>query len=64
MPVLCFQKLDTNQPLCGIHNVVLVQNQIPIDAFAPQLGRITCFVCAVSQNIVQERKGTYARNYF
>jgi hypothetical protein len=64
MPVLCFQKLGSNQPVCGIHNVALVENQIPIDALAPQLGRITCLVCAVSRNIVQERKETYARNYF
>jgi hypothetical protein len=64
MPVLCYHKSDTNPPLCGVHNVALVQNQFPIDAFAPQLGQITCFVCAVSRNVVQVRKRTYARNYF
>ena len=64
MPVLCYQKPDSNQPLCGVHNVVLVQNQIPIDANAPALGRITCFVCAVSRTVVQERKESYARSRF
>ncbi len=64
MPVLCYQKLESNQPRCGVHNVALVQKQIPIDAYAPALGRVNCLVCAVSRIVVQERKGTYARNYF
>lgn len=64
MPVLCFQKLDSNPPLCGVHNVALVQDQIPIDANAPTLGRISCLVCAVSRNVVQERKGYHARIRF
>jgi hypothetical protein len=64
MPVLCFQKKDSNQPVCGVHNVALVQNRIAIDSNAPGLGRIACLICAVSRTVVQEGKMTYARNAF
>jgi hypothetical protein len=62
MAVLCFPKKGSNQLVCGIHNVALVENQIPIDSNAPQLGRITCFVCEVSRAVVEEEKRSYARN--
>jgi len=60
MPVLCVQKKDSNLPLCGIHNVALKQNQIAIDANAPSLGRITCYVCPISRSVVREMRGAYA----
>lgn len=56
MQVFCNQKADSNLPLCAIHNVVLRQNQIAIDANAPSLGRITCFVCPISHSVVREMR--------
>jgi catabolite regulation protein CreA len=62
MPVMCFQKKDSDHPVCGIHNVSLVQNRIAIDPNAPGLGAVTCYVCAISRTVVQEGKRTYASN--
>jgi catabolite regulation protein CreA len=62
MPVMCFQKKDSNQTVCGVHNVPLVQNRIAIDPNAPGLGLVTCYICAVSRSVVQEGKKTHARN--
>ena len=64
MPVMCFQKTDSERPVCGIHNVSLVQNRIAIDSNAPGLGIVTCYVCAFSHSVVREGKRTYARNSF
>jgi hypothetical protein len=62
MQVLCFEKKNSNQSVCGVHNVALVQNRIPIDSNAPGLGCITCYVCAVSRAVVQEGKRSHVRN--
>jgi hypothetical protein len=48
----CFKKKGSNPPVCGVHNVPLVQNRISIDPLAPGLGHITCFRCPVSHAIV------------
>jgi hypothetical protein len=61
MSVMCFQKTDSNTLVCGVHNVALVENRIPIDPNAPGLGRITCYVCSVSRAVVEEGKRSYAR---
>jgi hypothetical protein len=50
----CFRKKDSNPPVCGVHSAVLVQKQISIDSNAPGLGHITCYICPVSQAVVQE----------
>jgi len=62
MPVLCFETKNSNQPVCGVHKVALVQKRVPIDANAPGLGVITCLICTVSNKVVPERRGLYARN--
>ena len=62
MPVMCFQKMDSDHPICGVHNVTLVQNRIAIDSNAPGLGIVSCYMCAISRTVVQERKRAYARN--
>jgi hypothetical protein len=51
----------TNQLVCGAHNVPLIKNQIPIDMYAPGLGKITCYVCPVSQTVARETKVDYAQ---
>jgi hypothetical protein len=45
-----------------MHNVPLKQQQIAIDANAPALGRITCFICPVSHSIVRETRRTQSSN--
>jgi hypothetical protein len=60
MQVFCNQKTDSNLPLCAVHNVALRQNQIAIDANAPALGRITCYVCPISRTVVREMRRAYA----
>jgi hypothetical protein len=62
MPVMCFQKMDSNQIVCGVHNVPLIQKRIAVDPNAPGLGVVTCFICIVSRRVVQEGKRAYARN--
>ena len=56
MAETCYIKKNSNPPVCGVHNVALVQHQIRIDANAPDLGRITCFRCSASQAVVSEVK--------
>ena len=57
MPVQCFQQKDSDPPICGVHHVHIVQRQIPIDQFAPGLGRVICSLCPVSDSVVQEVRG-------
>jgi hypothetical protein len=54
MTAPCVQKTIMNVPYCAQHNVRLKQEQIPIDSNAPGLGRISCFVCPISQSVVRE----------
>jgi hypothetical protein len=48
----CFQAKDSIPPLCGVHNVQLVRETIPIDRNNPPLGQISCYVCPVSRKVV------------
>ena len=54
--VLCFTKDNRNPPVCGIHNVALVQTQLPIDRYAPSLGHITGYVCPVTGQVVADSR--------
>jgi hypothetical protein len=60
MPVFCYEKWDLERPVCGVHKVQLKQDRIPIDSNAPWLGRIHCFLCPVSQMVVDERRVRHA----
>jgi hypothetical protein len=64
MQMLCMQKKDSNLPLCAMHNVPLKQDRISIDPNAPALGRITCYVCPISNSVVVEGQKSYARRSF
>jgi hypothetical protein len=64
MLVFCVQKKDSNVPVCHVHNVPLKQQQIPIDANAPSLGRITCLLCPVSHSVVRETRRMNARSAY
>jgi hypothetical protein len=50
----CFIKNETNPPVCGIHNVPLVKGNIPIDENAPHLGRIPCYQCPVTEEVLPD----------
>jgi hypothetical protein len=50
----CFLKKDSNPPLCGVHNLPVTRESIPIDPDVPDLGRITCFVCPVSRKVLSD----------
>jgi CheY-like chemotaxis protein len=62
MPVQCFEKRDSDQPVCGVHNVRLVQDQVPIDANAPWLGLISCSFCPVGRIVVEKRWGRMGKS--
>ena len=49
----CFMKENSKPPpMCGVHNVALVEDRLPIDPYAPHLGHITGYVCPVSGRLV------------
>ena len=48
----CFRKKESNPPACGLHNVALEERVVAIDENAPYLGRVTCFVCPVSDAVL------------
>jgi hypothetical protein len=50
----CFRNIDSKQPTCAVHNVPLVQTTISIDQNAPHLGGVPCFICPVSNTVVEE----------
>jgi len=54
MATPCFQAKDAMPPVCGVHNVPLVRDRIPIDPNNPQLGQITCYVFPVSREVVAD----------
>jgi hypothetical protein len=53
MSGMCFQTKDSSSPVCGVHQVPLVQDRILIDSNAPGLGRVTCYVCPVGKAVVR-----------
>ena len=53
----CFQEKDSNPPACGIHHVQLVQTDVPIDQYAPYLGKVPCLRCPVSGSIATDVPG-------
>ena len=61
MQVFCFEKRDLDRPVCGVHNVPLVQDQVAIDANAPWLGRIACSLCPVTRVVVEKKRESNAR---
>ena len=49
----CFQKEDSNPPVCAVHGVRLVLEKVPIDPMSP--GRtIECWRCPTTRDVVDE----------
>jgi hypothetical protein len=53
----CYRKTDSIPHVCGLHNVLLVKRVISIDQNAPHLGHVACYVCPVSETVVQDSEG-------
>ncbi len=52
----CFKKRGSNPPVCGVHNVRLIEISVPIDSNAPYLGVITCLKCPVGNVIASSEE--------
>jgi hypothetical protein len=55
MPTQCFTKMgDSNPPVCGLHNVKLVEHQTSRESIAAGVGNFTFLVCPVSGQVVED----------
>jgi hypothetical protein len=52
----CFKKKSTNPPVCGVHDVTLIQHLVSIEQNAPGLGKIVCYRCPVTGVVVSDGK--------
>jgi hypothetical protein len=50
----CFRKKESDPPVCGLHNVPLVEIVVSIDQNAPNLGTVDCYVCPVSNTVIRD----------
>jgi hypothetical protein len=50
----CFKKKDSNPPVCGVHNVPLIQRQSSEDFVLSKLGDFAFFVCPASGYVVRD----------
>jgi hypothetical protein len=50
----CFKIKDSNPPVCGVHNVPLMQRQSSEDSVLSKLGDFAFFVCPVSGYVVRD----------
>ena len=50
----CFKKKDSNPPACGVHNVPLVQTQLPREMIASGYKEFTFLVCPVSGTVLSD----------
>jgi hypothetical protein len=54
----CYMIKDTNPPLCGVHNVPLVQRPNSDDLPTSGFGNFTFLMCPVSDHVVAARQRT------
>jgi hypothetical protein len=50
----CFRKKDSNPPVCGVHNVPLVQKRLPDEMIAAGYRAFMFLVCPVSGEVLDE----------
>jgi hypothetical protein len=48
----CFRKMDSSPPVCGVHNVMLIQHHSSEDAVLSKFGDFIFYVCPVSGYVV------------
>jgi hypothetical protein len=51
MAELCFTMKDSNPPVCGVHNVPLIQRQSLEGYVLSELGDFAFLACPVSRNV-------------
>jgi hypothetical protein len=56
MPDPCFIKKDSAPPICGIHDVPLINKLIPDELIASLQKEITYLVCPVSRSVINDVK--------
>jgi len=54
----CFRKKESNPPVCGVHNAILVAKMVSIDANLAGLGLVSCMICPTSLTVVRETRKT------
>jgi hypothetical protein len=54
MAASCFQKPNSDPPICGIHYVPLIPTKLLIDPNAPHLGHNIGYVCPRTHEIVAD----------
>jgi hypothetical protein len=57
MDCRCFRKKDSNPPICGLHNVQLIQKQAHEELSVSGLGIFTYLVCRRSGEVVDQDTG-------
>jgi len=50
----CFRKKGSNPPVCGVHNVLLVQKQLSHELFAAGYKGFAFFICPVSGAVLND----------
>ena len=53
----CFRKKDSKPPVCGVHDVPLVQRSSSDDPQTLFLGNFNFLVCPVSGRVVSDMEG-------
>jgi hypothetical protein len=54
MPTQCFTKKGSSPPVCGVHDVPLVEHQTSREAITGGVGNFTFFVCPVTGQVVSD----------
>jgi hypothetical protein len=54
MPELCLRIKESNPPVCGVHDVPLIQHQTSEDSVLSKLGDFAYLVCPVSRYVVRD----------
>jgi len=50
----CFNKKDSEPPVCGVHNVLLIKSQSSEDSVISKFGDFVFYVCPVSGYVVSD----------
>ena len=50
----CFKMKNSNPPVCGVHNVPLMERQSSEDSVLSKFGDFAFFVCPVSGYVVRD----------
>jgi hypothetical protein len=52
----CFKKKDSNPPVCGVHNVQLIQKQVHEDLSVSGLGIFSFLLCPKSGEVIPDEE--------